>query len=125
MMMIQIDTQKSELYFLIKYLPPRFDHYTGTSTGSFLSMVSLKLWLSCKESACNAGDLGSIPGLERSPGGGRGNPLQYSCWRISWTAESGGYSPLGHIELDTIEATKQPQQHAGAVINCLFWNKFK
>ena len=32
-----------------------------------------------KESTCNAGDLGSIPGLERSPGGGHGNPLQYSC----------------------------------------------
>ena len=32
-----------------------------------------------KESACNEGDLGSIPGLGRSPGGGRGNPLQYSC----------------------------------------------
>jgi len=30
-----------------------------------------------KESAYNAGDLGSIPGLERSPGGGHGNPLQY------------------------------------------------
>ena len=32
-----------------------------------------------KESACNVGDLGSIPGLVRSPGGGHGNPLQYSC----------------------------------------------
>ena len=32
-----------------------------------------------KESTCNAGDLGSIPGLGRSPGGGNGNPLQYSC----------------------------------------------
>ena len=32
-----------------------------------------------KESACNAGDLGSIPGFGRSPGGGHGNPLQYSC----------------------------------------------
>ena len=32
-----------------------------------------------KESACNAGDLGSIPGLGRSPGGGHGNPLQYYC----------------------------------------------
>ena len=32
-----------------------------------------------KESACNAGDLGSIPGLGRSPGGRHGNPLQYSC----------------------------------------------
>ena len=32
-----------------------------------------------KESTYNAGDLGSIPGLGRSPGGGHGNPLQYSC----------------------------------------------
>ena len=32
-----------------------------------------------KESACNAGDLGLIPGLGRSPGGGNDNPLQYSC----------------------------------------------
>ena len=32
-----------------------------------------------KESACNAGDLGSIPGLGRSPGEGNGNPFQYSC----------------------------------------------
>ena len=31
-----------------------------------------------KASACNAGDLGSIPGLGRSPGGRHGNPLQYS-----------------------------------------------
>ena len=32
-----------------------------------------------KESACNAGDQGSIPGLGRSPGEGNGNLLQYSC----------------------------------------------
>ena len=32
-----------------------------------------------KASVCNAGDLGSIPGLGRSPGEGNGNPLQYSC----------------------------------------------
>ena len=32
-----------------------------------------------KESACHAGDLGSIPGSGRSPGGGNGKPLQYSC----------------------------------------------
>ena len=42
----------------------------------------LSLWLSGKESTCNAGvtgDTGLIPGLGRSPGGGHGNPLQYSC----------------------------------------------
>ena len=32
-----------------------------------------------KASACHAGDLGLIPGLGRSPGEGKGNPLQYSC----------------------------------------------
>ena len=32
-----------------------------------------------KESACNAGDLGLIPGSGRSPGDGNGNPLQFSC----------------------------------------------
>ena len=32
-----------------------------------------------EESACNAEDLGLIPGLGGSPGGGHGNPLQYSC----------------------------------------------
>ena len=32
-----------------------------------------------KESACSAGDLGSIPGSGRSPGKGNGNPLQYPC----------------------------------------------
>ena len=49
-------------------------------------------WLSGKESACNAGDTGDvglIPGSGRFPGGGNGNPLQYSCWEIPWTEESG------------------------------------
>ena len=32
-----------------------------------------------KESACNVGDLSSIPGLGRYPGEGNGNPFQYSC----------------------------------------------
>ena len=35
-----------------------------------------------KESACNVGDLGSIPGLVRSSGEGNGNPLQHSCLGI-------------------------------------------
>ena len=39
----------------------------------------LSWWLSSKESACNAGDEGLIPGWERSPGGGHSSPLQYSC----------------------------------------------
>ena len=58
-------------------------------------------WLICgsagKESACNAKDLGSIPGLGRSPGEGKGNPLQYSCLgnfkdRGDWQATVHGVS---------------------------------
>ena len=36
-------------------------------------------WISGKDSACNAGDAVSTPGMGRSPGGGNGNPLQNSC----------------------------------------------
>ena len=41
--------------------------------------------------ACKAGDLGSIPGLGRSPGEGNGNPLQYAC--LENPMDEGGYSP--------------------------------
>ena len=56
-----------------------------------------------KESACNVGDPGSVPGLGKSPGGGQGHPLQCSSWRIPWTEEPGGYSSWGHKESDTTE----------------------
>ena len=46
---------------------------------SSLSELGLPGGSDGKECACNAGDLGSIPGWERSPGEGNGNPLQYSC----------------------------------------------
>ena len=47
-----------------------------------------------KESACNAGDPGSIPRLGRYPGEGHGHPLQYSYWRIPGTEEPGGLPPM-------------------------------
>ena len=57
-----------------------------------------------KASACNAGDLGSIPGSGRSPGEGNGNPLQYSCLEKSHGRRSlVGYSPRGCKESDTPE----------------------
>ena len=54
-----------------------------------------------KESASNAGDLGSIPGSGRSPGEGNGNPLQYSCLenptdRGGWRAAVHGVTRVGH-----------------------------
>ena len=48
-----------------------------------------------KESACNSGDLGLIPGLGRSPGEGNVNPLQYLAWRILWTDETDGLQSTG------------------------------
>ena len=65
-------------------------------------------WLSGKESISNSGvaeDVGSIPGLRRSPGVGNGNPLQYSCLknrmvRVAWQAT---YSPKCCKESDTTE----------------------
>ena len=52
-----------------------------------------------KESTCNVGDLGLISGLGISPGGGHGNPLQYSCLEDPHRQKSLlGYSPWGRKE---------------------------
>ena len=57
-----------------------------------------------KVSACNAGNLSSIPGLGRSPGGGHGNPLHYSCLENSHGQRSlVGYRPWGRKESNRTE----------------------
>ena len=48
-----------------------------------------------KETACNAGDMSSIPSLGRSPGGGHSKPLQYLDGWIPWTEEPGGMQSTG------------------------------
>ena len=65
-------------------------------------MLGLPYSSDSKGSACNARDLGSIPGSVTAPGEGSGNPLQYSCLgnpmdRVAWWATVHG----GHKELDT------------------------
>ena len=77
----------------------------------FLPKESLELsqWLSRKESAYDAGELGSIPGWGRSPGGESGNPLQQSCLN----------NPHGHRRLagysckesDMTEVTEHARDH--------------
>ena len=87
---------------LIQYLVP------GSSpiSGSFYYLIlktktSLPGGSAGKESTYNARDLGSIPGLGRSPGGGHGHPLQYSCLENPHGQRSlEGYSPWGCKELD-------------------------
>ena len=62
-------------------------------------IIGLPKWLSSKESACNAGDVGSIPGW--------GNPLEKEiathssslAWEIPWTEEPGGLQSVGSLRL--------------------------
>ena len=63
---------------------------------SSIYYLRLLWWLSGKASACNAGHMGLIPGLGRSPGGGHGNPFQYLCLQ----------NPM-----DMIEVTEHARKH--------------
>ena len=56
-----------------------------------------------KESTCNAGDLGSIPGSGRSPGEGNGKYSSILAWEILWTEEPGGLQSTGSQESDVAE----------------------
>ena len=87
-------------------LPP-FVHSSITQIHVFFG--GFPWWLSGKESACNAGEVGLIPGSGRSPGGGHGNPLQFSCLENPmnrgawWTAVSRA------AQSDMTEVTQQQQ----------------
>ena len=73
-----------------------------------------------KESTCQAGDLGSIPGLGRSPGGGHGNPLQYSCLENPHGQRSlVGYSPWDHKDLcmtEQLSTYTHTHTHTSAIV---------
>ena len=82
---------------------------------SFQSLPTLPSWIFLlivfllggsygKESPCSVRDLGLIPGLGRSPGGGHRNPLQYSCLENPHRQKTlADYSPWGRKELDITE----------------------
>ena len=75
-----------------------------------------------KESACSAGDLGSISGLGRSPGGGHGNPHQYSYLENPYGQRNlVGYSPWGHKELDTTERLSTALTRTHIFIHVFMW----
>ena len=92
-----------------------YEYRQQTTQQSYWSFVTVFYYLYLKntgvsggsegeESACNVGDLGSIPGLGRSPGRGHSNPLQCSCMENPHGQRSlVGYSPWGHKESDTTE----------------------
>ena len=77
-------------------------HVGGQGGGVYLqiwllptSTVGLPQWPSGKEAAYNAGDVGSIPGSGRSPEGGHGNPVQYSCLENPCRQQPGGLWSMG------------------------------
>ena len=63
-----------------------------------------------KESACNAGDTGSIPGLGRSPGGWHDNPLWYSC--LENPMDRGAWRIMGHRVAKSQTQLKRVSMHA-------------
>ena len=64
-----------------------------------------------KNLPANAGDVGSIPGSERSLGGGYGNPLQYSCLGIPVAQELGGLQSVGSDIAEHICAHTPAEDH--------------
>ena len=64
--------------FRMLSVKPTFHSPLSPSSGGSLAPLGFPDSSVGKESACNVGDLGLIPGLGRSPGGGHGYPLQYS-----------------------------------------------
>ena len=71
-----------------------------------------------KESACNAGDLGSIPGLEDPLEEGMAIHSSILAWEIPWTEEPGGLQPMGYTESDMTEQltpSKSPQTVTAAM----------
>ena len=75
-----------------------------------MEVTGLPWWPSGKESACNAGDLGLIPGLGRSPRGGHGNSLQFSCLENSMDRGAWWATVQRVTQLDMTEATKQQHE---------------
>src|SRR5574341_1027674 len=63
--------------------------------GALISFMGFPGASASKESGCNAGDLGLIPGSGRSPGEGMATHSSILAWRIPWTEEPGGLQSMG------------------------------
>ena len=91
----QISVDSGMLF--ISYIPHVQNYAHILYIHIFVHYMKLLRWLSGKETTCNSGDPGSIPGSGRSSGEGNGNPLQYSCLgnpmeRGAWWATIHGVS---------------------------------
>ena len=73
-----------------------------------------------EESTCNAGNLGSIPGLGRSPGEGNGSPFQYSCLENPMEGEEpGSLQSTGRKESDITEQLTHTHTHTPSQVLCV------
>ena len=84
-----------------EWLPSSFDAPFHEATLTKIIAMGFPGGSDCKESACNAGDPGSIPGLGRSPREGNGYPLHYSCLgnpmdRGAWQVQCTGLQNVRH-----------------------------
>ena len=97
-----------------------FEHgWSPRSTESFLQLL-YSFDSDGKESACNAGDVrdaGLIPGLGRSPGGGNGNPFQYSC--LENPMDRGIWRTAVHRITKSRIRMKQPSMHTPAYLELI------
>ena len=76
------NNRKYAFFFVLKLINIVWSNTVNLRKRKYIPHVWMEIFpggLDGKESACNVGDLGSIPDLGRSPGGGHSNSLQYSC----------------------------------------------
>ena len=100
------------------FFPQCFPVKSESVSCSVVAILSFPHGSDSKKSARNAGDLGSIPGLGRSLGGGHGNTFQYSCLENPHGQKSlVGYSPWGHKESDTTEQLSTAQNRDGRILS--------
>ena len=93
-----------ECFLCVKYVLAAVGIQRSLVFCSFLGKIYNLIWITGsggKQSTYNAEDLGLIPGSERSPGEGKGYPLQYSCLensmdRGAWGAVVHGLQRIGH-----------------------------
>ena len=82
----------------------------------------LPWWLSSKESTCNAGDMGLIPGLGRSPEEGNGYPLRYSCLdNLHGQRSLTGYAPWNRKQFDMTEQLSHTFHFGFREAKCQIW----
>ena len=90
------------------------DYKYGVKLGRMCGLLAFPTGSADKESPCSArdtGDASSMPGLGKSPGGGNGNLLQYSSWRITWTEDPGRLQSKGLPRVGHDWVTKHTQTH--------------